>query len=99
NADGIDVSVSPYKPGDAPSSGIGGFSFSPYRVEILLDSEGFYPDFTDTSKKPHNRQKECLCRREKSIALSSSAVLLSRSISQVSAGRRSPANWVLKPMC
>jgi len=39
NADGIDVSVSPYKPGDAPSSGIGGFSFSPYRVEILLDSE------------------------------------------------------------
>ncbi|MBU2099592.1 MAG: hypothetical protein KKD00_12575, partial [Gammaproteobacteria bacterium] len=24
---------------------------------------GFYPDFTDTSEKPHNRQKECLCRR------------------------------------
>lgn len=39
NADGIDVSVSPYKPGDAPSSGIGGYSFSPYRVELLLDSE------------------------------------------------------------
>ena len=39
NADGINVSVSPFKPGGAPESGIGGFSFSPYRMEILLDSE------------------------------------------------------------
>jgi hypothetical protein len=36
---------------------------------------GFYPDFTDTSKKPYDRQKECLCRREESIALSSNGVL------------------------
>jgi len=39
NADGIDISVSPFKPGDAPKSGIGGFSLSPYRVEVFLDSE------------------------------------------------------------
>ena len=39
NADGINVSVSPFKPGGAPESGIGGFSFSPYRMEILLDSD------------------------------------------------------------
>ena len=39
NADGIDVSISPFKPGDAPASGIGGYSFSPYRIELLLDSE------------------------------------------------------------
>jgi transposase len=28
------------------------------------ESIGFYPDFTDTSKKPDNGQKECSCRRE-----------------------------------
>lgn len=39
NADGIDISVSPFKPGEAPDSGIGGYSFSPYRAELLLDSE------------------------------------------------------------
>jgi len=39
NVDGINVSVSPYKSGDAPRSGIGGYSFSPYRIELLLDCD------------------------------------------------------------
>jgi hypothetical protein len=37
DAQGIDISISPFKPGDAPSSGIGGYTISPYRVELLLD--------------------------------------------------------------
>ncbi|MEZ5492417.1 MAG: ATP-binding protein [Gammaproteobacteria bacterium] len=49
-----------------------------------LVSFGFYPDFTDTSKKPHNRRKECLCRREESTVPSLSKVPLSRPVSQVS---------------
>ena len=55
-------------------------------VPVSLDGiwKGFYPDFTDTSKKPHNRQKECLCRREENSVPSSSKVPLSRSVSQVS---------------
>lgn len=39
NADGINISLIPFKSGYAPKSGIGGFSFSPYRLELLLDSE------------------------------------------------------------
>ena len=55
------------------------FSFkNPSATELdhdFLWRTGFYPDSTDTSKKPYDRQKECLCRREESIALSSNGVL------------------------
>ena len=45
---------------------------------------GFYPVFTDTSKKPHNRQKKCSCQREESTFQSLKKVLLNRLASPVS---------------
>ncbi|WP_211116191.1 hypothetical protein, partial [Methylophaga sp. SB9B] len=41
-------------------------------------TNGFYPDFADTSKKPDNGQKECLCRREENTVRSSNVVQLNR---------------------
>ncbi|GFZ81594.1 hypothetical protein GCM10011403_26160 [Pseudohongiella nitratireducens] len=35
NAEGINMSLSPFKSGDAPKSGIGGFSFSAYRLDQI----------------------------------------------------------------
>ncbi|HGF4954189.1 DUF2268 domain-containing protein [Vibrio parahaemolyticus] len=35
----IDVTISPFGHGDAPQSGIGGYCLSPYRVEVLLDTQ------------------------------------------------------------
>ncbi|HCG8584520.1 TPA: hypothetical protein NJ534_005047 [Vibrio parahaemolyticus] len=35
----IDVTISPFGHGDAPQSGIGGCCLSPYRVEVLLDTQ------------------------------------------------------------
>lgn len=52
-----------------------GYEIYKHRTDDLTDKYGFCPDFTDTSKKPYDRQKECLCRREESIALSSNGVL------------------------
>ncbi|MCB9018698.1 MAG: hypothetical protein H6546_00020 [Chitinophagales bacterium] len=39
NLDELDVTVSPFEKGEAPSSGIGGWGINRYRVEILLDTE------------------------------------------------------------
>ncbi|MBE5145038.1 DUF2268 domain-containing protein [Vibrio parahaemolyticus] len=35
----IDVTISPFGHSDAPQSGIGGYCLSPYRVEVLLDTQ------------------------------------------------------------
>ncbi|EHH1244688.1 hypothetical protein ABVY47_004877 [Vibrio parahaemolyticus] len=35
----IDVTISPFGHGDAPQSGIGSYCLSPYRVEVLLDTQ------------------------------------------------------------
>ncbi len=35
----IDVTISPFGHGDASQSGIGGYCLSPYRVEVLLDTQ------------------------------------------------------------
>lgn len=35
----IDVTISPFGHGDVPQSGIGGYCLSPYRVEVLLDTQ------------------------------------------------------------
>ncbi|MCC5797169.1 MAG: methylamine utilization protein [Methylophaga sp.] len=48
-------------------------------------SPGFYPDFADTSKKPDNWQKECLCQREENRVQSLNMVLLSKPGNRVSA--------------
>lgn len=37
--DGIDITVTPFHKGDESPSGIGGYSLSPYRVELLLDCD------------------------------------------------------------
>ena len=37
--DCIDITVTPYHKGDESPSGIGGYSLSPYRVELLLDCD------------------------------------------------------------
>jgi hypothetical protein len=58
---------------------------------------GFCPDFTDTSKKPYDRQKECLCRREENIAPSSNGGPLNRPVNRGSVVRSSPGSWVLMP--
>lgn len=44
---------------------------------------GFYPDSADTSEKPDNGRKECLCRSEGSTARSSSAKPFSWCVSQM----------------
>ena len=50
------------------------------RLQVV---RGFYPVLPDTSKKPDNGQKECLCRREGNIALSSSEGPWSRPVNRV----------------
>ncbi len=81
---------------------------SQLRVEPILSNlkllyryiiHGFYPDFADTSKKPDNGQKECLCRREENTAPSSSMVLLNKPGSRVSVVPRLHMNWVLPLVC
>lgn len=55
----------------------------------MLQALGFYPDVTDTSKKPHNGQKGVFsCRREEGSVPSSSRVPWSKSGSLASAARR-----------
>ncbi|MGF1689388.1 DUF2268 domain-containing protein [Photobacterium japonica] len=39
DSDTIDVTISPYESGEAPSSGIGGWAINRHRIEILLDTE------------------------------------------------------------
>ena len=63
------------------------------------DNVGFYPDFADTSKKPDNGQKECLCQREENTVPSSNMVLLNKPGSSVLAVLRLLKNWALPQIC
>ena len=69
------------------------------RHEWLELHLGFYPDFADTSKKPDNGQKECLCQREENTVPSSNMVLLNKPGSPVLAVLRLLKNWALPQIC
>ena len=52
--------------------------------ESFLKGLGFYPDFTDTSKKPVMGKKECLCQSEEDTAPSSNEAPMNKSLNRVS---------------
>src|SRR5690554_4629702 len=62
-------------------------------------SLGFYPDFADTSKKPDNGQKECLCRREENTVPSSSMVRLNKRDKRALVVPRLLMNWASPRTC
>jgi hypothetical protein len=77
-------------------------NYARFYLETILQGTGyygFYPDFADTSKKPDNGQKECLCQREENTVPSSNMVLLNKPGSPVLAVLRLLKNWALPQIC